>query len=125
MRTTGRANPRLENTIERAILLADGRAIAGGDLRLGEVAIRAAGRDHAAVVRSTERAFRSRTSSGTRSSKLEMSTGCRRTRGAARDSPACDELQIKTLGSEFRVDEERAAHATCCGGLIDERRQAD
>jgi Nif-specific regulatory protein len=41
----------LENTIERAILLAEGRAIAGGDLRLGEVSTAGGGRDHSAVVK--------------------------------------------------------------------------
>src|SRR2546422_7712928 len=42
----------LENTIERAILLAEGRAIAGGDLRLGEVStVGGSGRDHSAVVK--------------------------------------------------------------------------
>jgi Nif-specific regulatory protein len=42
----------LENTIERAILLAEGRAIAGGDLRLGEVSMGGGGsREHAAVVK--------------------------------------------------------------------------
>ncbi len=40
----------LENAIERAMLLAEGRSIAGEDLRLGEAPI-AAGRDHSAVVR--------------------------------------------------------------------------
>src|SRR5437867_1152406 len=41
----------LENTIERAILLAEGRAIASHDLRLGEVATAGGTRDHAPVVR--------------------------------------------------------------------------
>src|SRR5262249_38527734 len=42
----------LENTIERAILLAEGRAIAGGDLRLGEVSMGGgSNREHAAVVK--------------------------------------------------------------------------
>src|SRR5213075_383673 len=41
----------LENTIERAILLAEGRAIASIDLRLGEVPTSGGGRDHAAVVK--------------------------------------------------------------------------
>src|SRR5205814_4133513 len=41
----------LENTIERAILLAEGRAIVPGDLRLGEVATPGSGREHAAVVK--------------------------------------------------------------------------
>src|SRR6266513_2395217 len=40
----------LENTIERAILLAEGRAIASVDLRLGEVATAGGQRDHATVV---------------------------------------------------------------------------
>jgi transcriptional regulator with GAF, ATPase, and Fis domain len=40
----------LENTIERAMLLAEGRTIAGEDLRLGE-APTSSGRDHAAIVR--------------------------------------------------------------------------
>jgi DNA-binding NtrC family response regulator len=40
----------LENTIERAILLAEGRSIASGDLRLGEVATAGGSRDHAAAV---------------------------------------------------------------------------
>src|SRR5262249_57776292 len=40
----------LENTIERAILLAEGRAIAGGDLRLGEGSMGGgSNREHAAV----------------------------------------------------------------------------
>jgi two-component system response regulator AtoC len=41
----------LENTIERAMLLADGRGIAAGDLRLGEVASTGGGRDHGSVVK--------------------------------------------------------------------------
>jgi DNA-binding NtrC family response regulator len=41
----------LENTIERAILLAEGRLIATHDLRLGEVATAGGTRDHAPVVR--------------------------------------------------------------------------
>ena len=41
----------LENTIERAMLLAEGRAIAADDLRLGEVATTGAGRDQAAIVK--------------------------------------------------------------------------
>src|SRR5205085_1035776 len=41
----------LENTIERAILLAEGRAIAPIDLRLGEVPTTGGARDHAAVVK--------------------------------------------------------------------------
>jgi Nif-specific regulatory protein len=42
----------LENTIERAILLAEGRAIASTDLRLGEVPTAGGGnREHAAVVK--------------------------------------------------------------------------
>jgi Nif-specific regulatory protein len=41
----------LENTIERAILLAEGRAIASIDLRLGEVPSLSGTRDHAAVVK--------------------------------------------------------------------------
>jgi two-component system response regulator AtoC len=41
----------LENTIERAILLAEGRAIASIDLRLGEVPTAGGSRDHASVVR--------------------------------------------------------------------------
>src|SRR5262249_12145686 len=42
----------LENTIERAMLLAEGRAIASGDLRLGEGATAGgSARDHGAVVK--------------------------------------------------------------------------
>ena len=41
----------LENTIERAILLAEGRAIASVDLRLGEVPTAGGARDHASVVK--------------------------------------------------------------------------
>src|ERR671922_2216790 len=41
----------LENTIERAMLLAEGRAIAAGDLRLGEVPTAGGGRDLAPVVK--------------------------------------------------------------------------
>jgi DNA-binding NtrC family response regulator len=41
----------LENTIERAILLAEGRAIAPVDLRLGEVPATGGRSDHAAVVK--------------------------------------------------------------------------
>jgi two-component system response regulator HydG len=41
----------LENTIERAILLAEGRSIASGDLRIGEVATTGGGRDHGAIVK--------------------------------------------------------------------------
>ncbi len=41
----------LENTIERAMLLADGRVIAGDDLRLGEASTTTSGRDHPPVVK--------------------------------------------------------------------------
>src|SRR5256714_6644567 len=41
----------LENTVERAILLAEGRAIAAVDLRLGETPTAGGGREHAAVVK--------------------------------------------------------------------------
>jgi DNA-binding NtrC family response regulator len=41
----------LENTIERAMLLAEGRGIASADLRLGEVSTGGGSRDHAAVVK--------------------------------------------------------------------------
>jgi DNA-binding NtrC family response regulator len=42
----------LENTIERAMLLAEGRAIAADDLRLGESPTASGGgRDHASVVK--------------------------------------------------------------------------
>ena len=41
----------LENTIERAMLLAEGRSIAADDLRLGEAPTPGGGRDHAAVVK--------------------------------------------------------------------------
>src|SRR6187431_56800 len=41
----------LENTIERAMLLAEGRAIGTGDLRLGEVSTAGSGRDHPPVVK--------------------------------------------------------------------------
>src|SRR5580765_5049094 len=41
----------LENAIERAMLLAEGRAIASGDLRLGEVPTAGNGRDQASVVK--------------------------------------------------------------------------
>src|SRR6188508_3244424 len=41
----------LENTIERAMLLAEGRAIGTGDLRLGEVSTSGNGRDHPPVVK--------------------------------------------------------------------------
>jgi DNA-binding NtrC family response regulator len=41
----------LENTIERGILLAEGRAIAPGDLRLGEVAMSGGRNDHGAIVK--------------------------------------------------------------------------
>src|SRR3954465_9997653 len=41
----------LENTIERAILLAEGRSIASGDLRLGEVPTAGGSRDHSSVVK--------------------------------------------------------------------------
>ena len=41
----------LENTIERAMLLAEGHSIAAGDLRLGETTTPGSGRDHAPVVR--------------------------------------------------------------------------
>ena len=41
----------LENTIERAILLAEGRAIASIDLRLGEVPTAGGARDHSSVVK--------------------------------------------------------------------------
>src|ERR671912_1742410 len=41
----------LENTIERAMLLAEGRAIAADDLRLGEASSAGAGRDQAPVVK--------------------------------------------------------------------------
>ena len=41
----------LENTIERAMLLTEGRAIGAGDLRLGEVPGASSGRDASAVVK--------------------------------------------------------------------------
>src|SRR5829696_3663386 len=41
----------LENAIERAMLLAEGRAIVGDDLRLGETSSAGPGRDHAAIVK--------------------------------------------------------------------------
>src|SRR5204862_1204858 len=41
----------LENTIERAMLLAERRAIAADDLQLGEAASSGPGRDHASVVK--------------------------------------------------------------------------
>src|SRR4026209_1845839 len=41
----------LENTIERAILLAEGRAIASVDLRLGEVPSSGSAREHSSVVK--------------------------------------------------------------------------
>jgi DNA-binding NtrC family response regulator len=41
----------LENTIERAMLLAEGHAIASDDLRLGEVASPGGGRDQAPIVK--------------------------------------------------------------------------
>src|SRR5947208_474833 len=41
----------LENTIERAMLLAEGRTIGSADLRLGEVATTGSGRDQASVVK--------------------------------------------------------------------------
>src|SRR5206468_11231796 len=41
----------LENTIERAILLADGRTIAAGDLRLGDTSMSSSGRDQATIVK--------------------------------------------------------------------------
>src|SRR4029077_14359199 len=41
----------LENTNERAILLAEGRAIASVDLRLGEVPTAGGSRDHGSVVK--------------------------------------------------------------------------
>jgi two-component system response regulator HydG len=41
----------LENTVERAMLLTEGRAIAANDLRLGEVSMAAGGRDPAPVVK--------------------------------------------------------------------------
>jgi len=41
----------LENTIERAMLLTEGRAIGGGDLRLGEVSMGGGPRDQAPVVK--------------------------------------------------------------------------
>src|SRR3954462_15947700 len=52
MRYNGPGNIReLENPIERAILLAEGRSIASGDLRLGEVATAGGSRDQASVVK--------------------------------------------------------------------------
>jgi len=41
----------LENAIERAMLLAEGRAIVGDDLRLGETVTTGSGRDHGAIVK--------------------------------------------------------------------------
>jgi DNA-binding NtrC family response regulator len=41
----------LENTIERAMLLAEGRSIAAGDLRLGEMPTTGSGRDQMSVVK--------------------------------------------------------------------------
>src|SRR6187401_179791 len=40
----------LENTIERAMLLTEGRAIGGGDLRLGEAPTTSGSRDHASAI---------------------------------------------------------------------------
>ena len=41
----------LENSIERAMLLAEGHAIAGGDLRLGEVSMPGSSQEQASVVK--------------------------------------------------------------------------
>jgi transcriptional regulator with PAS, ATPase and Fis domain len=41
----------LENAIERAMLLAEGRAIVGDDLRLGETVSAGSSRDHGAIVK--------------------------------------------------------------------------
>ena len=41
----------LENAIERAMLLAEGKSIVGDDLRLGETPSTGSGRDHAAIVK--------------------------------------------------------------------------
>src|SRR5213078_3362126 len=41
----------LKNTIERAMLLAEGRSIVGGDLRLGEVPTAGGRSEHAPVVK--------------------------------------------------------------------------
>jgi len=41
----------LENTIERAMLLSDGRSIASGDLQLGETTSAGSGRDQTSVVK--------------------------------------------------------------------------
>src|SRR6185369_14313160 len=41
----------LENAIERAMLLAEGRAIVADDLRLGETVSVGSGRDHGAIVK--------------------------------------------------------------------------
>jgi DNA-binding NtrC family response regulator len=56
----------LENAIERAMLLSDGRAIGSDDLRLGRDTDRRHGREHAPWSRSRRRASRSRTSSAMR-----------------------------------------------------------
>jgi DNA-binding NtrC family response regulator len=41
----------LENTVERAMLLAEGRAIAADDLRLGETPTSGSGREHGSLVK--------------------------------------------------------------------------
>jgi Nif-specific regulatory protein len=41
----------LENSVERAMLLAEGRSITGADLRLGEIAMPGLNQDHASVVK--------------------------------------------------------------------------
>ena len=94
----------LENTIERAMLLAEGRAIAADDLRLGEVPTAGGGR---ATTRRSSRfrrpASRSRTSSGTRSIEaLKMSNWVQKDAAELLSiSPRVMNYKIKTLGIEF------------------------
>ena len=85
----------LENTIERAMLLAEGRAIGGGDLRLGEVPMGGgAARPGAGGQDSADRhpARRHRAPRARRSAE-DVELGAEGRGGAAVDQPARDELQ--------------------------------
>src|SRR5207249_11774579 len=84
----------LENTIERAILLAEGRSIASGDLRLGEVPTAGGGRDHAAVVKIPPTGIaRGHRAPCARRSAEDVELGSEGCCGTARDQPARDALQ--------------------------------
>ena len=112
----------LENTIERAILLADGRAIAGDDLRLGEVATAGGGRDHAAVVKIPPTGIPLEDiERHALIEALKMSNWVQKDAAELLSiSPRVMNYKIKTLGIEFpRGTPGGAPHAAGSGGLVD------